>query len=245
MSYNYCCKRIRVFLGFAKSLWTTNVRLLWGMWRLSKAPQPAITIFGGSRVAKDSLYAKKAQQLAELLTIEEFSVITGGGPGIMEAANKGAFEAAKKFGAQGIKKKKKDIPISIGISLTAFSKEVLNPYVNERIMMKHFFARKWLLVRYSIGFVVFPGGYGTLDELFEVLTLEQTSRMRRLPVILIGTNYWRPIVYWIKSRGVASGLIPEKDLELIYVTNSVKEAVDVIKKYCKCGKNAELLYTQK
>lgn len=245
MKYNYCCKRLLVFLDFAKSLWVTNIRLLWGMWKLSKAPQPAITIFGGSRIPKESKYLLAAQKLAELLTMEEFSVITGGGPGIMEAANKGAFEGAKKIGVQGVRHKRKHKPVSIGISLTSFSKEVLNPYVNERIMLKHFFARKWLLVRYSIGFIVFPGGFGTLDELFEVLTLEQTSRMKKLPVILFGKSYWKPIIYWMQTRAVPQGLLPEKDLELVHVTNSVKEAADIISAYCKCGKRAELLYTKK
>ncbi len=244
MKFNYRYKRIKVFLNFVKSLFITSIRLLRGMWKLSKAPQPAITIFGGSKVKVDSIYAKKAQKLAELLTEEEFSVITGGGPGIMAAANKGAYETAKKLGLNG-QIHKEDKSVSIGIGLSSFSKESFNLYVNERILMKHFFARKWLLVRYSIGFVIFPGGFGTLDELFEVLTLVQTSKMPKLPVILIGKSYWQPIIYWMKKRAVTSSLLLEKDVDLLYVTNSIKEAVEIIKKYCKSGKKSELLYSNK
>ncbi len=224
----YCCKRIIVYCQFFISAAKSFGLLLVGMWRLTKVPQPAITIFGGSRITADSIYAKKASKIAELLALNKYSVITGGGPGIMEAANKGAYEAAKKL---GIKKSK--VPRSVGISLTSFSKEIRNKYVNDMILMRHFFARKWLLVRYSIGYIVFPGGFGTLDELFEVLTLEQTSKMQKLPVILIGKHYWGPLIFWAKKRALIEGLITEQDLKLLHITSSVKEAVEIIKECCK------------
>ena len=237
----YCCKRAISYFHFLISAISSFGRLLVGMWHLTKVPQPAITVFGGSRIAADSIYAKKAAKLAELLALNKYSVITGGGPGIMEAANKGAYEAAKKL---GIKKAK--VPRSVGISLTSFSTEIRNKYVNDMILMRHFFARKWLLVRYSIGFVIFPGGFGTLDELFEVLTLEQTSKMQKLPVILIGKHYWGPLIYWAKKRALPAGLITEEDLKLIHVTSSVKEAVEIIKECCKLnGEMQKPLYHAK
>lgn len=221
-------KRIHTYINFLHSLTITNFRLLSGMWKLTKIPQPAITFFGGARVPMDCIHTKRAAKLAELLTLEDFSIITGGGPGIMAAANKGAFEVSKKMGV-----KKWKHPVSLGISLTGFSNETFNKFVHERILMKHFFARKWLLVRYSVGFVVFPGGFGTLDELFEVLTLEQTSKMKKLPVILMDKHYWEPIMDWIKSRALTNKLISQKDLDLLHITSSVDEALEIIKKYCQ------------
>jgi uncharacterized protein (TIGR00730 family) len=227
----YFLKRIITYFNFIKSLFATNIKLLWGMWKLTKLPQPAITFFGGSKMPKDCIHAKRATSLAEKLTQAGFSIITGGGPGIMEAANKGAYEVAKK---RGVSKWKG--PKSLGISLTSFSREVRNPYVHDTILMKHFFARKWLLVRHSIGFVVFPGGFGTLDELFEVLTLVQTHKMPKLPIILMGKNYWEPIAEWITEKALKNKLITQKDLELIHITSSVEEAEEIILKYCKSGK---------
>ena len=223
----YFFKRIIPFLDFLKSLFVTNLRLIWGMWKLTSLPQPAITFFGGARVPKDCIHTKRAFKLAQKLTEGGFSIITGGGPGIMEAANRGAYEVAKKL---GVKKWKR--PTSLGISLTSFSRESLNPFVHDKILMKHFFSRKWLLVRYSVGFVVFPGGFGTLDEFFEVLTLEQTSKMPKMPIILMDKSYWEPIVFWMKKRALANGLIAKKDLELIHITSSVDEAAQIIAKHC-------------
>lgn len=224
----YFLKRIIKYLDFLKSLFVTNLRLVWGMWKLTRLPQPAITFFGGARVPRDCVHTNRAFKLSKKLTEDGFSIITGGGPGIMEAANKGAYEVAKKFGI-----KKFSRPISVGISLTSFSKNTLNEYIHDKILMKHFFSRKWLLVRYSLGFVVFPGGFGTLDEFFEVLTLVQTARMPKMPIILMDKSYWEPIVFWMKKRALANGLISKKDLELINITSSVDEAAEIIIKYCR------------
>ncbi len=224
-------RRLREYLRFLKSLFMTNCRLLRGMWKLTKLPQPSITVFGGARVTRESMHAEKAFELSRRLTIEGFSVITGGGPGIMEAANQGAFQAAKEY---GLKNGDRRIRMkTLGITLTSFVREGMNPYLQEKIVMKHFFSRKWLLVRYSIGFVIFPGGFGTLDELFEIVTLEQCYRMPKMPIVLMDVDYWQPIMDWIKNRALREGLIGENDLELITVTDDVEQAVKIILKYCK------------
>lgn len=234
-------KRIYEYLRFVKSLIKTNIRLLWGMWKLTKLPQPAITVFGGNRVKKDSIHAKKAFELAKKLTQAGFSVITGGGQGIMEAANQGSYEVAKEYGLKNNKTK----ITSLGITLSSFGRESLNPYIHDRIMMKHFFSRKWLLTRYSIGFVIFPGGFGTFDELFEIITLEQNYKMPDMPIVLMDMDYWQPMIDWIKNTALKQGLIDKKELNLITITDDVEEAVDVIKKYCKGRCDIEEpLYTQ-
>ncbi len=236
-------RRLKAYLKFIKSLLRTNVRLLRGMWKLTKLPQPAITVFGGSRITKDSVHAKRAQQLSKMLAEEGFSIITGGGGGIMGAANQGAYDFAKEQGVKGKKGKLK--MTSMGISLTSFGSEKLNPYLHEKILMNHFFTRKWLMVRYSIGFAVFPGGFGTLDELFEIITLVQCYKMPKMPIVLMDTRYWEPIVHWMKSRALKHGLISEKDLDLIYVTSDVQEAVQILCKHCKKKKELkDPLYTK-
>jgi len=223
--------RLRKYLKFLRSLFFTNMRLLWGMWKLTKLPQPAITIFGGARMQKDTVHAKRAYELSKKLTYEGFSIITGGGPGIMESANLGSYEVMKEYGEKNNIKKLR--PSSFGISLTSFSREGLNPYIHDKIVMDHFFSRKWLLVRYSIGFVIFPGGFGTLDELFEIVTLEQCYKMPKMPIILMDKRYWEPIMHWARTRALKHGLIDAKDLDLITVTSDVDEAFEVIKEYCK------------
>lgn len=224
-------KRIKEYLSFLKSWMATSYRLFWGMWKLTRLPQPAITVFGSSRMVGENEHTKLAFELAKKLTTEGFSIITGGGPGIMAAANQGALEAAKEFGVKNGEKRPR--MKTIGISLTSFSRESTNPYVQDEILMKHFFTRKWLLVRYSIGFVVFPGGFGTLDELFEIVTLEQCYRMPKMPIILMDKEYWEPLIEWVKKRPLAEKLIDKKDLELFSVTDDVDEAFEIIMKYCK------------
>ncbi len=235
-------RRLKEYLRFLKSLFMVNCRLLRGMWKLTKLPQPTITVFGGARVPKDSIHSEQAFDIAKKLTIDGFSIITGGGPGIMEAANQGSFQAAKEY---GLKKGKKGIRMtSVGISLSSFMREGLNPYIQEKIVMKHFFSRKWLLVRYSVGFVIFPGGFGTLDELFEIVTLEQCYRMPKMPIVLMDKNYWQPILDWARSRALKEGLISEKDLGLIILTDDVDEAVKIIQKYCTGCSMKRPLYTR-
>lgn len=199
-----------------------------GMWKLTLLPQPAITVFGGSRIQRDSPHAQKAQKLAKLLVSKGYSILTGGGPGIMEAANAGAIECLKDCVFPPEKKPTPKTIVSAGITLVRLNKEQVNPYVQDAIVMDHFFARKWLLVRYAVGFVFFPGGFGTLDELFEVVTLIQTHHMKRVPLILIDTHYWEPLMRWIYERALKNNLIEKKDAHLFLVLDSVEEAVEII-----------------
>lgn len=206
--------------GFLKSCWgiiylmghlfASYVRIARGAWYVAKLKQPVVTIFGGSKLDQSHPYAQKAYRLGELLVSHGVSVITGGGPGIMEAANCGA--ALSKNGVK-----------TIGISVRKLAEEKLNSCSHEVIVVKHMFARKWLLTYYSKGFIVFPGGFGTLDELFEILTLMQVDILPHFPVILIGKDYWRPLLDWIKTA-VKEGFVLQKDLDLIFVTDDIQEA---------------------
>lgn len=224
-------RRIREYLKFLKSLFKMNTRLLWGMWKLTKMPHPAITIFGGARIPHDSIHSKMARELAKKLAGEGFSIITGGGPGIMEAANQGAldFLGECNLSKEGCINK----VVSAGIGLIKLNLEKVNPYVQENIIMTHFFSRKWLLVRYSVGFVIFPGGFGTLDELFEVVTLVQCNRMAKVPIVLMDSGFWSPLVEWIDHRAIPYGLIAAKDKDLITIVDTPEEAFQTIKAYCK------------
>lgn len=225
-------RRLYDFAKFLKSLSGTNFRLLHGMWHLTKLPLPAITMFGSARLPFKSKHSERACALAKMLALDGFSIITGGGPGIMEAANRGAYEAAQEL---GIKDKKKYLKkTSAGIGLTRLNLEKFNPYLHESIIMEHFFARKWLLVRNSMGFIVFPGGFGTLDELFEVVTLIQCDRMKKVPIVLMGKTHWDPIYKWASTMLVKEGFVSKKDLSIIAtITDDVDEAYKIIKRNCQ------------
>lgn len=219
-------QRIKTYVYFLRSMLRVNSGLLRGMWKLTRLPQPAITVFGGSRLPKEDIHSKKICTLAEKLAHAGFSIITGGGPGIMEAANLGAMTHVKENG-------KKKIPsklTTIGISLSKLQEA--NEYTQEYIIQPYFFTRKWLLVRYAVGFVVEPGGFGTLDELSEVLTLIQTHRMPKTPVILIGVEYWKPLLEWVHERALKNGLLEKKDADLLHVTDNVDEAFEIINTTC-------------
>jgi len=224
-------RRLKQYFKFLKSLFSVNARLVWGMWKLTRMPQPSITVFGSARTMPGSKHANITSQLTKLLAADGYSIITGGGPGIMEAANEGAIEYLKECKMNGFQVNK---VISAGIGLIRLNMERANPYVQENILMSHFFSRKWLLVRYSIGFVVLPGGFGTLDELFEVITLIQTERMGKLPIILIDTEYWNPIIEWCHSRAIREGYIAEWEMGIITkVTDDVDEAYQILCKHCR------------
>jgi len=233
--------RMREYFKFLKSLTGTNLRLLHGMWKLTKLPQPAITVFGSARLPFDSIHGQRACALAKKLALGGFSVITGGGPGIMEAANRGAFDAAQelRLDYKNGKGKKKRFP-SLGIGLTRLNREKSNPYVHDYIELEHFFARKWLLVRYSVGFAVFPGGFGTMDELCEILTLIQTGRMPKYPIVLVGKKYWEPFHELVHNKMLTEGLISEKDDKIIdLITDDVDEAYASILEGCRCLNKAK------
>ncbi len=169
----------------------------------------AVTIFGSARIHEGDLYYAKAQELAGLLAKEGFSVITGGGPGIMEAANRGCHEAGG---------------LSIGCNIELPHEQAVNPYVDLGVEFRYFFARKVMFVKYADGFAIFPGGFGTLDELFESLTLIQTGKIRHFPVVLIGTEYWSGLLDWLRSKAVARGAIDLTDVDLMQCTDDMAEA---------------------
>ena len=171
---------------------------------------PAIGVFGSARTHADDPFYAKAEDVGRRLVEAGFAVITGGGPGAMEAANKGASEAGGVSVGLGI-----ELPFEIG----------LNEWVDVGVNFRYFFARKTMFVKYSRGFVVLPGGLGTLDELFEALTLVQTQKVTSFPVVLIGTDYWAGLLGWLRETVLADGKLSAADLDLLAVTDDVEEAV--------------------
>ena len=176
----------------------------------------AVTIFGSARVMPDDLYYKKTEKMARLLVQDGFSVITGGGGGIMEAANKGASEAGGK---------------SVGMNIQLPFEQKPNPYANINIHYKYFFIRKVMFVKYAVAYVILPGGFGTMDELFEALTLIQTKKIKSFPLILMGSEYWQGLLDWLKKTMLQEGKISPADLDLIQVVDEPEEVVKLIKKY--------------
>ncbi|HNQ17532.1 MAG TPA: TIGR00730 family Rossman fold protein [Smithellaceae bacterium] len=176
----------------------------------------AVSIFGSARVKPEDAYYKKTEELARLLVQGGFAVITGGGPGIMEAANKGATEA----GGQ-----------SVGMNIRLPFEQKPNPYANLQIDYKYFFIRKVMFVKYALAYIILPGGYGTMDELFEALTLIQTKRIRSFPLILMGSEYWQGLLNWLKEKMLAEGKILPADLELIQIFDEPQDVYKHIKKY--------------
>ncbi|QAA77062.1 MAG: hypothetical protein BIP78_1296 [Candidatus Bipolaricaulis sibiricus] len=176
----------------------------------------AVAIFGSARKALDAGYYRKAEELAVALVGAGYAVLTGGGPGIMEAANKGAFEAGGK---------------SVGLSIYLPQEQVPNPYQTHALSFRYFFVRKVMLVKYASAFVVFPGGYGTLDELFEALTLIQTLRIHPFPVYLVGSPFWAGLVDWIRDTLVGQGTISPDDVRLFQVVDDVTRIPGSIEAY--------------
>jgi uncharacterized protein (TIGR00730 family) len=173
----------------------------------------AVTIFGSARTKPDDPMYRKAVELAKMLGEEGFAIITGGGPGIMEAGNRGAMEAGA---------------FSIGLNIQLPFEQHINPYVDEDIEFHYFFARKTMFLKYANAFVIFPGGFGTMDEFFESLVLIQTGKMKNFPVILMGEDYWKGLIHWLKNTMQAEGKISEGDLNLLLMTDSIQEAKDFI-----------------
>lgn len=176
---------------------------------------PAVTVYGSSRTPPDDKYYVLADKIAAGLTHAGYCVITGGGPGIMEAANKGAAEAGG---------------VSVGLNIDLPHEQDANPYVNFPLNFKYFFVRKVMLMKYSSGFVCMPGGFGSLDELFESLTLIQTERIKPFPIVLVGSDFWTGLVDWIKDKLVRSGNISPEDLSLFRVLDDVDEVVHYLQK---------------
>lgn len=176
----------------------------------------AVTIFGSARVQHDDPYYRKAEYLARRLAEEGFSVITGGGPGIMEASNKGAAEAGGK---------------SVGMNIRLPFEQKPNPYANISIDYKYFFIRKVMFVKCAMAYVVLPGGFGTLDELFEALTLIQTKRIKSFPVVLMGSEFWHGMMEWLKNTVLREGKIGQNDLDFIQIIDEPEAVVKYIQKY--------------
>lgn len=176
----------------------------------------AISIFGSARVKPEDPYYAKTVVLARRLAQEGFSVITGGGPGIMEAANKGAAEGGG---------------ISVGMNIRLPFEQKPNPYANVHIDYKYFFIRKVMFVKYAMAYIILPGGFGTLDELFEALTLIQTKRIKSFPVILMGSEYWKGLIDWMKETMMRELMIGKDDLDYFQVIDDPEEVVRHIKKY--------------
>jgi len=177
---------------------------------------PAITIFGSARTKKSDAAYKTTVKVAEMFARRGFAVISGGGSGIMEAANKGA-----QMGKG----------VSVGLNIQLPEEQKPNRFQDKSIMFRHFFARKVMFVKYASGYVIMPGGFGTLDEFFESLTLIQTGKIRRFPVVLMGRKYWEGLLRWMGQTLVEEGTISAPDMNLFYVTDSPEDAVEYILKF--------------
>lgn len=174
-----------------------------------------VSIFGSARVQPGTPAYDQAEKIGRLLVEAGFTVITGGGGGVMEAGNKGASEAGGH---------------SVGLNIELPFEQMPNPYANVKLNFRYFFVRKVIFVKYSMAYVVMPGGFGTLDELAEALTLIQTHRIRPFPVILVGSDYWSGLLDWIKNTQLAHGMISPDDLDLIHLMDDPEEIVKIIKK---------------
>jgi uncharacterized protein (TIGR00730 family) len=175
--------------------------------------KPSVSIFGSARTAPDHPHYKLAQEIARLLSDSGFSVVSGGGPGIMEAANRGAFDGRSP---------------SIGLNIMLPHEQVGNPYQDIALNFRHFFSRKVMFVKYASAYVVLPGGFGTLDELAEILTLVQTGKTRRIPIVLVHKPFWEGLIGWFRDTLVEAGNIDAGDLDLFHVLDKPQEVVDAI-----------------
>lgn len=176
---------------------------------------PAVTCFGSARTKRGTALYQVAEDTGAALARKGVAVITGGGPGTMEAINKGAKEAGG---------------LSVGCNIELPHEQSLNDYVDLGVEFRYFFVRKMMFVKYARGFVIFPGGFGTLDELFESLTLAQTGKIDHFPVVLFGTDYWRGLIDWLRSQALTNGLISEEDLEMLSFTDDPEEAAEIATK---------------
>lgn len=171
------------------------------------------SIFGGARFKEDSPYYQAAMQTASLLTAKGLTIITGGGPGIMEAANRGCIEAGGT---------------SVGLNIVLPREQHPNPFQSVSLTFRYFFIRKLMFVRYAMAYVIFPGGFGTMDEFFESLTLMQTAKIRKFPIILYGSGYWAGLIAWIEEEMVNNGCIASNDVQLFHVVDSAEEAATAV-----------------
>jgi uncharacterized protein (TIGR00730 family) len=179
---------------------------------------PAVTIFGSARLQPGSEYYTKCLQVAENLARSGFSVISGGGPGVMEAANRGA---------------KQGNGVSVGLNIALPMEQAPNTFQDIKVEFRYFFVRKLMFVKYAVGYVIFPGGFGTMDELFEALTLTQTKKIRSFPVVLVGRTYWQGMIHWLRDTVLTMGNIDPQDLDLFHVVDEPEEVCEIIAKRYK------------
>ena len=185
-----------------------------GFQAVDKIVQPAVTIFGSARVREDNPVYEEARAAGRRFAELDWAVVTGGGPGVMEAANRGAKEGGG---------------LSVGFNIQLPQEQQPNPYLDISLTFRHFYARKTMFVKVAEGFVVFPGGFGTVDELFEALTLIQTGKVFHFPVVLYDTDYWAELMGWVKGELLADGMISPNDLDLLFVTDDLDEAVERVR----------------
>lgn len=178
---------------------------------------PAISVFGSARTPDTHKHYEYAREIGSLLAEENLAVITGGGPGVMEAANRGAVEAGGT---------------SVGLGIELPHEQGMNKWVDLGINFRYFFARKMMFVKYSFGFIVLPGGFGTMDELFEALTLVQTHKIKSFPVVLVDSSYWGGLMDWLREAMLAEGNISAGDLDLIHVVETPQQAIEIIREFC-------------
>jgi len=179
---------------------------------------PAVTIFGSARLKPGSPYYNKCLKVSEALAKDGFAIISGGGPGIMEAANKGGQNANG---------------VSVGLNIELPMEQTPNSFQDVRVDFRYFFVRKLMFVKYAVGYVIFPGGFGTMDELFEALTLIQTKKIRGFPVVLVGREYWQGLIDWMRNSVLAMGNINPEDIDLMHIVDEPEEVCAIINKRYK------------
>ncbi len=215
-------KTMRAYFYLLIYMARMNLHVMYGILKMSKLKHAPITVFGGTRLQRGSIYMNQARQLAQKLASNGMPVLTGGGPGIMEAASCGALSVKKR------------VITTIGISVKGLETGVEESSCPRSVIeMDNFPARKWLLIHYSSGFAVFPGGFGTLDELMELLTLIQTKKRVKVPIVLIGVDYWKPFIQWVHESALKNGLISAEDVNLFTVTDDIEEAYRLLSEHYK------------
>ena len=204
----------------AKTFFNTmhsNFQLIRGVWKISKIKGPIVSIFGGAQLPIDDIYTQQAHLLAQKIVALHINIMTGGGTGIMQAANCGAL--------------KNQQTMSIGIGIKEFEEK--NPCMKQYIEVNQLYIRKWLLTHYSMAYVIFPGGYGTLDEFSELLTLMKIKKLQLAPIVLIGKEYWQGLIDWLYTEGLSHGVVTKEQLDLFTITDDLNKALCLIEYTCK------------
>jgi uncharacterized protein (TIGR00730 family) len=218
-------KRFKTTLGVFFNYMRVVPQLVRGAWILTGLSQPIVSVFGGSRVNKRDAYYEMSKEASSYLAKQGISILTGGGPGIMEAANCGALEIDDGH------------MHTMGIGVSDLKGEQINACAQRNIVTDYFLVRKYLLIYFSQGFLVFPGGFGTIDELAELLTLMQTDKVKIAPVVLMGKDYWYEFFDWVEVA-LGEGLIPKEHAKLITITDSLDEACSLLASHCDATKKS-------